>query len=304
MKAWMLTWKVTWNQIWVWLNFFQHFERVVEQKRHKELEAEFNAREKLSTLGLKNSPLLKQVAQTYTPMIFKKFHDEYDYALAAIIKHRNDSQLVHEYIAGIFDESREYRVVCELANQIISCSCRKFETFGILCCHAFKTFGWLDIKIIPSTYILKRWTREAKSEYILNTMTKNMEDDVNLNVAQRYRRLCPMLVELAIEAANNENAYVFVKKLVKEMWKQVQDIKKGFSATLDNGAQLSLSDGNENANHTPSIENLLEMVNGIKKKEGRKSKKRFKGWVEKQPKKNEKITAKSNIGKNSSQVTF
>jgi hypothetical protein len=44
-----------------------------------------------------------------------------------------------------------------------------------------------------------------------------MEDDVNLNVAQRYRRLCPMLVELAIEAANNENAYVFVKKLVKEM---------------------------------------------------------------------------------------
>jgi len=64
-----------------------------------------------------------------------------------------------------------------------------------------------------------------------------------------------------------------------------------------------LSDGNENANHTPSIEKLLETVKGIKKKEGRKGKKRFKGWVEKQSKK-KKITAKSNIGKDSSHVTF
>jgi len=218
---------------------------------------------------------LKQVAQTYTPVIFKKFHDEYNYASAAIIKHHNDSQLVHEYIVGIFDESREYKVVCDPANQIISCSCRKFETFGILCCHALKNFDWLDIKIILSTYILKRWTRDAKSEYILNTMTKNVEDDVNLNVAQWYRRLCPMLVELAIEAADNEDAYAFVEKLVKEMWKQVQDIKKGLSVTLDNEAQLS--DGNENANHTLSIKKLLETIKGIKKNESRKGKKRFKG---------------------------
>jgi zinc finger SWIM domain-containing protein 3 len=166
------------------VKFFQHFERIVGQKRHKELEAEFNVREKLPTLWLKNSLLLKHVvAQTYIPMIFKKLHDEYHYASAAIIKHHNDSQLVHEYILGIFYESRECKVVCDLVNQIISCSCRKFKTFGILCCHALKLFDWLNIQIIPSTYILKRWTREANSEYILNTMTKNVEDDVNLNVA-------------------------------------------------------------------------------------------------------------------------
>jgi hypothetical protein len=41
------------------VEFFQHFERVVEQKRHKELEVEYNARQKLATLGLKNSPLFR-----------------------------------------------------------------------------------------------------------------------------------------------------------------------------------------------------------------------------------------------------
>jgi len=106
-----------------------------------------------------------------------------------------------------------------------------------------------------------------------------------------------MLVELAIEAADNEDAYAFVEKLVKEMRKQIQDIKKSSSTTLDNGAQLSLSDGNENANHTPSIEKLLETVKGIKKNDN------LKVGVEKQPKK-KKITTKSNIGKDSSQVTF
>ncbi|XP_062158767.1 protein FAR-RED IMPAIRED RESPONSE 1-like [Alnus glutinosa] len=234
-------------------------------------------------------------------MIFKKFHDEYDYASAAIIKHRSDSQAVHEYIVGIFNEGREYKVVCDHVNKIISCSCRKFETFGILCCHALKIFDLLDIKIIPDAYILKRWTREAKSEYILNTTSRNVEENINLNGTQRYRRLCPMLVELATEAADNEKACAFVERMVKEMKQEVQNIKKGSSAALNNEDQLLLSNGNEIANHSQSVEKLLETVKGFKKKEGRKSKKRAKSWVEMQPNNRRKSIAKDSVGKNYSQ---
>jgi zinc finger SWIM domain-containing protein 3 len=74
----------------------------------------------------------------YTPVIFKKFHDEFDYTSVAIIKHRNESQLVHEYIVGLYDEDKEYKVRCDRDNKIISCSCMKFETFEILCRHALK----------------------------------------------------------------------------------------------------------------------------------------------------------------------
>ncbi len=52
----------------------------------------------------------------YTPVIFKKFHDEYDYASAAIIKHRNESQLVHEYIVRLYEEYIEYKVRCDCDN--------------------------------------------------------------------------------------------------------------------------------------------------------------------------------------------
>jgi hypothetical protein len=82
---------------------------------------------------------------------------------------------VHEYIVGLYDEDIEYKVRCDSDNKIILCSCMKFETFKTLCCHALNFFDLLDIKIIPNTHILKRWTREANSEQILSTKIENVQ---------------------------------------------------------------------------------------------------------------------------------
>jgi zinc finger SWIM domain-containing protein 3 len=91
---------------------------------------------------------------------------------------------MHEYIVRIYEKDKEYKVIFYHGNKIISCSYMKFEIFCILCCHALKVFDLLDIKRIIDAYILKRWTREAKSGPILNIKTKNVEDYVNLNVTQ------------------------------------------------------------------------------------------------------------------------
>ena len=53
--------------------FFEHFDWMIEQKQERELQAEFNARQKFPRLGLKNSPLLKRAVQVYTPVNFKCF---------------------------------------------------------------------------------------------------------------------------------------------------------------------------------------------------------------------------------------
>ena len=68
--------------------------------------------------------------------------------------------------------------------------------------------------------------------------------------------------------------------------------------------KLSLSNGNETAIHTSFVENFLETIKGVKKKEGRKGGKQFISWVENQSKKNTKITTKNNVGKKFSKVTF
>uniref|UniRef100_A0A2N9FJV3 Protein FAR1-RELATED SEQUENCE n=1 Tax=Fagus sylvatica TaxID=28930 RepID=A0A2N9FJV3_FAGSY len=182
------------------------------------------------------------------------------------------------------------------------CSCRKFETFGILCCHALKVFDVLDIKIIPGLYLLKRWTREAKNGYVLDRSGRDVQEDVNLDITARYRRLCPRLVRLASRAADFEEAYVLVERAVNELEKQVEDIaKKSSNVNLDNSvAQVSMLGANELVSHGESFENLVENVKGLKKKEGRKGGKRLRNWVEKQPRRKKKIPENMNKG----QYTF
>ena len=79
-----------------------------------------------------------------------------------MIKNRRDDLLVHTYTVVLLNEDGEYIVSFDFIEKTISCSYRKFETVGILCCHALKVFDLLDIKTIPDIYILKRWRREAK----------------------------------------------------------------------------------------------------------------------------------------------
>ena len=68
---------------------------------------------------------------------------------------------------GVFEikeeNSERVRIVrFDHLNSNISCSCKKFESLGILCCHALRVFSIKNLNRIPSQYILKRWTKEAK----------------------------------------------------------------------------------------------------------------------------------------------
>jgi zinc finger SWIM domain-containing protein 3 len=136
-----------------------------------------------------------------------------------MIKNRRDDLLVHTYTVVLLNKDGEYIVSFDFVEKTISCSCRKFETVGILCCHALKVFYLLDIKTILDIYILKRWRKEAKSGYILENTT-SVEDDVNLTVTQRYRRLCPKLVRLASRAADTGETSALLERMIEEYEKK------------------------------------------------------------------------------------
>ncbi|KAK9756094.1 hypothetical protein RND81_01G072800 [Saponaria officinalis] len=89
------------------MRFFNHFERVLRQKRQKELISEFESREKLPRLKLRRTPLLRQASQVYTPKVFEAFQDEYDWSTTAYIKPRQESQSINEYIVVISDPEND-----------------------------------------------------------------------------------------------------------------------------------------------------------------------------------------------------
>jgi zinc finger SWIM domain-containing protein 3 len=143
-------------------------EHVVEDKRERELQAEFESRKKQPRI-LMMTPILVQTSKIYTSVIFEAFQAEYEKSLAVYIIDSNRSTEFSIAIGALVESStleEERTVIVNLVDQIVTCSCRLFERIGILCRHALKGLDLMNIKLLPERYILKRWTRGTRSEII------------------------------------------------------------------------------------------------------------------------------------------
>ena len=131
------------------IQFFNSFERVVEDKRYNELKWEFKMQQKKPRVKMESSPMLRQLVQIYTTPIFDLFQQEYDLHAATHIIHRNEVPPLFEFVVGMVDQEGEQCVLFDPSNKSISCSCKKFETLGIICFHALKVLFMLDINTFP-----------------------------------------------------------------------------------------------------------------------------------------------------------
>ncbi|KAG2686603.1 hypothetical protein I3760_09G013400 [Carya illinoinensis] len=96
------------------VKLFTHFERLIDAKRYKELQAEYNLRQKLPRVKIA-SPMLMQAANTYTSQLFLKFQKQYE------------EDLSHEYVVSIYGKPKNHKVIWNSLENNVSCSCRKFE---------------------------------------------------------------------------------------------------------------------------------------------------------------------------------
>ena len=88
---------------------------------------------------------------------------------------------------------------------------------------------------------------------------------------------------------DNEEAFALIEKMIEEYEKKVED-----SAAKNVGGhqlphQMPLCSSAENLDPNQHLEDLVERVKGLKKKEGRKGGKRKKSWVKKQTKKRDRV---------------
>ncbi|KAK2653574.1 hypothetical protein Ddye_013430 [Dipteronia dyeriana] len=73
----------------------------------------------------------------------------------------NDSE-VYTYEANEDGQERVYRISFNSISGDFSCCCMLYESMGMLCHHALKVLDFNNVTSIPSRYILKIWTKEAK----------------------------------------------------------------------------------------------------------------------------------------------
>lgn len=138
---------------------FKRFEHFVEEKQYNELKCEYEARQKISRLRNSYSKILQQVSELYAPSIFDQFQHEYELFENCYVKSIDMQPPLIDCVIVMESNLGECRLSLDLDKNSICFSCRKFESFDILCCHCLRVSIHMDVKSVPEHYNLKRWTK-------------------------------------------------------------------------------------------------------------------------------------------------
>ncbi|KHF98253.1 far1-related sequence 3 -like protein [Gossypium arboreum] len=99
-----------------------------------------------------------------------------------------------------------------------------FEYSGILCRHILTVFTVTNVLTLPPHYILKRWTRNAKSGVGTDECGGDLHGQESL--ASRYNSLCREAIKYAEDGAIATETYNVAMAALNEVGKKVSVVKK------------------------------------------------------------------------------
>ncbi|KAK9267982.1 hypothetical protein L1049_010419 [Liquidambar formosana] len=190
------------------VQFLMHFEMVLAEKRHKELEADLALSQNLPKVKMPYKILL-QARNLYTKSIFEEFQAEYFSSIDLITRSPvEDDDGNKMYTVDDDSGNKVWYVKRYKSDDSLCCSCRLFEMSGILCRHALKILREeLKVRELPTQYILKRWTRYARSTNVQDMHGRNVEAYAWLEEAERYRILMTGWRTISDRAAQYKDAF-------------------------------------------------------------------------------------------------
>ncbi|CAI9094897.1 OLC1v1030728C1 [Oldenlandia corymbosa var. corymbosa] len=195
------------------------------------------------------SPMEKQAANLYTREIFMKFQGELVETLAYHANKIDDSGSITKYhVAKFGEEHKVYVVNFNTFEMTANCSCQKFEFSGIICRHILSVFRAKNVFTLPSLYILRRWTRDARINYggVGDDCSPNFSSDSRESRTARYNNLRAKAITFVEEGAKSIHAYYVARNALAEAAKKVAVAKrKGVRApqgnSQANGSNANLS---------------------------------------------------------------
>ncbi|XP_020245414.1 protein FAR1-RELATED SEQUENCE 1-like [Asparagus officinalis] len=157
------------------MDFMIQFGRGLVRQRHEELMAAHKDVIEKPKLRI-NHDFLKQMVDIYTKEMYYKFEakvcDSFNYNLQFV--RETDNHYVYQIQRKKLGASKVREIVYNKDLNLVSCSCKKFKSVGIPCTHIILYLMKFDAEILPDKYILKMWTKSAKSGI--------MDDDKDMQI--------------------------------------------------------------------------------------------------------------------------
>ncbi|KAJ0098653.1 hypothetical protein Patl1_21809 [Pistacia atlantica] len=208
-------------------DFAEQYEKALDDRNEKEARAEF---ETFYTKPVLKTPLPmeKQIAEVYTRKLFSIFQDEIFESLVLAVKLIESNGETSTYEIARFDEEEKaYFVALNVSEQIASCSCKMFEFEGILCRHVIAVFKATNIFMLPQHYILKRWTKSAKDEAVLDVLPSvALQSNSQKGKNSYYDILHQEAVKCAEEGMVSDRSFKVALDALREARIKIVEVKK------------------------------------------------------------------------------
>lgn len=204
----------------------KQYEKAIATRHEKEVKADYDTLN-ISPVLRTPSPMEKQTAKLYTRIIFMKFQEELVETLAypATVVDDTGSETMFR-VAKFGEDHKGHFVKFNVFEKKASCSCQMFEFSGIICRHILAVFRVTNVLTLPSHYILKRWTRNAKSGVLLDAHALGLPKDSHDSSAARYDNLRREVTKYVEEGAESERVYNVAMDALHEALNKVAAAKK------------------------------------------------------------------------------
>lgn len=216
--------------------FVKQYEKALESRYEKEIKADFDTINTAPVLKTP-SPMEKQAAGVYARRLFIKFQEELVETLTFLANKVGEEETITVYRVAKYGENhRAYFVRFNFSETKATCSCQMFEFSGLVCRHILTVFRVTNIFTLPSHYILKRWTRNAKSGVILDERTTDSSNVAQESLTIRYNNLLHEALKYVDEGVNSPEVYNVAMSALQEAANKV-------ALASNNGGRLANLNG-------------------------------------------------------------
>lgn len=226
--------------------FFKLYEKAIESRNEKEVKADYDTMNFPPVLKTP-SPMEKQASELYTRKLFVRFQEELVGTLTFMASMAGDGGETTTYqVAKYGDDHKAFYVKFNVLEMRASCSCQMFEFSGLLCRHVLAVFRVTNVLTLPSYYILKRWTRNAKSSVIFEDRVTDFNSYLESHTV-RYNTLRHEAFKFVDEAVESADVYDVALTALQEASKKVALATKNngkISTVNGHNQHVSASDGN------------------------------------------------------------
>lgn len=246
--------------------FVKQYEKALESRYEKEVKADYDTINNAPVLKTP-SPMEKQAAELYTRKLFMKFQEELVETMTFLATKVDEEAITTYQVAKFGENHKAYFVSFNIHEMKATCSCQMFEFSGLLCRHILTVFRVTNILTLPSHYVLKRWTRNAKSGVILEERASNLLNGSRESLTVRYNNLRNEALKFVDDGVKTAEIYNVAVGALQEAANKVALTKKnsGKSAFVNaTGREDCLHQGSVATNtcggHQSGLEQPLSVV--------------------------------------------